>query len=61
MSPSPSTSAAKTDQAPSALEVMMRGVKMGSVAPSLSYQAMVSSTEEAERTSISPSPSTSTA
>src|SRR5207247_5499858 len=61
VSPSPSTSAAKTDRAPFASVAITRAVNWGDVAPSLSYQAIVSPRNEAERTSMSPSPSTSAA
>src|SRR5881296_1474208 len=61
VSPSPSTSAAKTDRAPLASVAITRAVNWGDVAPSLSYQAIVSPRNEAERTSMSPSPSTSAA
>ena len=60
-SPSPSMSAAKTERAPSADVVMVRAVKLGSAAPSFSYQAILSSLYEAERTSRSPSLSISAA
>ena len=59
MSPSPSTSAAKTDRAPSAVVEMIRSVKTW--LPLFSYQAILSSNGDAESTSVSPSPSTSAA
>src|SRR5687768_15017918 len=60
-SPSPSRSAHVTDAAPSAAVLMLRGAKEGSAAPSFSYQATLSSRKDADRTSRSPSPSTSAA
>ena len=59
MSPSPSTSAANTHRAPSAVLEMVCEVKPW--LPLFSYQAILSSSEDAERTSMSPSPSTSAA
>ncbi|MBN4049974.1 hypothetical protein JYT84_00940 [bacterium AH-315-M10] len=59
MSPSPSTSAAKTVMTPSALVETMRVVKFS--LPSFSYQATLSSLKEADIRSMSPSPSTSMA
>ncbi len=59
ISPSLSTSIAKTDLASSAEVVMVRAVKLSE--PSLSYQAILSSVSEADKTSISPSWSTSIA
>ena len=59
MSPSPSTSATNTDRAPSAVVEMICSVKFW--VPSFSYQAIVSSSIDAESTSMSPSPSTSAA
>ena len=61
MSPSPSISAAKTDCAPSADVAISAAVQVGFALPSFSYQAMVSSSSEAERISMSPSPSISAA
>ena len=61
MSPSSSTSAVQTDSAPPAVVVMTRQVQMGGEVPLFSYQAIVSSLAEAERTSMSPSLSTSAA
>ena len=43
ISPSLSTSAAKTEYAASAEVVIVRAVKLGSAAPSFSYQAILSS------------------
>src|SRR5262245_39228897 len=60
-SPSPSTSAAKTPQAESAVLVMMCFVQSMGGPANCSYQAIVSSRMEAERTSMSPSPSRSAA
>ena len=59
MSPSLSTSAAKTEKALSALVEMVRAVKLSE--PLFSYQAILSSSAEADNTSISPSLSTSAA
>ncbi len=59
MSPSPSTSAANTLRALSAAVLMVWAVKFW--LPSFSYQAILSSSSDAERTSVSPSPSTSAA
>ena len=59
ISPSPSISAAKTEFAPSALVAILEAVQVGSAAPLFSYQAMVSSSKEADTISISPSPSIS--
>ena len=61
ISPSPSISAAKTELAPSALVAILAAAQVGSAAPLFSYQAMVSSSEEADTISISPSPSMSAA
>ena len=61
ISPSPSISAAKTDLAPSALVAISAAVQEGSAAPLFSYQAIVSSSTEADTISISPSPSISAA
>ena len=61
MSPSLSMSAAKTDVAFSASVAISDAVQLGSEAPSFSYHAIVSSTREADRISISPSPSISAA
>ena len=58
-SPSPSTSAAYTENAPSAAVVISCAVKLS--APSFSYHAILLPNCKAERTSISPSPSTSAA
>src|SRR3954453_22512752 len=60
-SPSPSTSAVVTELAPLAVVLMLRRVKDGTAAPSFSYQAILLSRKEADRTSRSPSPSTSAA
>ena len=60
-SPSPSTSAAKTDWAPSAA-VEISCCAVNAPWPSVfSYQAILSSSQDAESTSVSPSPSTSAA
>ena len=59
MSPSPSTSAAKTDLVLSASVVIVCGVNDS--LPSFSYQAILSSFMDALSTSMSPSPSTSAA
>ncbi len=61
VSPSPSTSVAKTDRVPLAVVEITRSVKVGGESPSLSYHAILSSICDAERTSVSPSPSTSVA
>ena len=61
ISPSPSISAAKTENAPSALVAISEAAQEGSAAPLFSYHAMVSSPEEADTISISPSPSISAA
>ena len=61
VSPSPSTSAAKTELAPEAAVEITRSVKVGGVSPSLSYHAILLSPHDAERTSIFPSPFTSVA
>jgi hypothetical protein len=58
-SPSPSTSAANTEDAPSAVVVIGWAVNAGGEAPSFSCQAIVSSFADATSTSRSPSPSTS--
>ena len=50
MSPSPSTSVAKTEMAPSAAVEITRSVKVGGKPPSLSYYAIVSSSRDAETT-----------
>ncbi len=62
-SPSPSTSAAKTDRAPSAAVEITCCASEAAPRPcrAFSYQAILSSNGEAERTSRSPSPSTSAA
>ena len=54
-------SIAKTSLAPSALLVIELAVNEGFEAPSFSYQAIVSSLYDADKTSISPSPSMSVA
>ena len=59
--PSPSTSAAKTEYAASAVVTTIRSVKVGGKPPSFSYHAILSSSPDAERTSVSPSPSKSVA
>ena len=59
-SPSPSTSATFTSWAPSAFVAISAAVNVGLAAPSFSYQAIVSSSAEAEMISKSPSPSIST-
>ena len=61
ISPSPSMSSAKTKNAPSALVAITFLVQVGFASPLFSYQAMVSSANEADRISISPSPSMSAA
>ena len=61
MSPSPSISAAKTVTAPLADVAISAAVQVGFTLPSFSYQAMVLSLVEAERISMSPSPSISAA
>ena len=61
ISPSPSISAAKTLHAPSALVAISVAVQEEASPLLFSYQAMVSSIQEAERISISPSPSISAA
>ena len=60
-SPSLSMSAAQTPYATSAEVVMVLAVKLGSEAPSFSYQAILSSMTEADTTSRSPSLSISAA
>src|SRR3990172_6883567 len=61
-SPSPSMSAAATLIAPSATVVIMVEFQAPSpVEPSFLYQVILSSENDAERTSMSPSPSTSAA
>ena len=60
MSPSPSTSIAKTDMAPSASAEMVCFVKAVEV-PSFWYQLMALSPSSAESASTDPSPSTSMA
>ncbi|MED5419916.1 MAG: hypothetical protein VYD01_00525, partial [Pseudomonadota bacterium] len=52
-------SATWTSRAASALVAMSAALQLGFAAPSFSYQAMVSSTAEAETISRSPSPSRS--
>ena len=59
ISPSPSISAAKTECAPFAFVTISAAAHVGFTAPLFSYQAMVSSPYEADRISISPSPSIS--
>ena len=59
ISPSPSISAAYTECAPFAAAVTICSLKLGTAAPSFSYQTMLSSNQEADNTSISPSPSIS--
>ena len=61
ISPSPSISAAKTEVAETADVVISSAVQVGFALPSFSYQAMVLSFEEADKMSISPSPSISAA
>ena len=61
ISPSPSISAAKTEFAPAALVAISAAVQVGFASPLFSYQAMVLSALEADRISISPSPSISAA
>ena len=61
MSPSPSKSVAKTERAKSAVVEITRSVKVGGDPPSLSYHAILLSFNEAERTSMAPSPFTSLA
>src|SRR5205809_311046 len=61
MSPSPSTAAATTEFAPFMLTSMVLVVNPGGDPPLFSYQAILRSKDEAERTSVSPSPSTSAA
>ena len=61
MSPSPSTSVAKTETAWSASNAITREVKVGGEPPSFSYHVILASNADAERTSVSPSPSTSVA
>ena len=58
-SPSPSISATCTSRAASAVVAILAEVHDGSAAPSFSYQAMVSSSDDAETMSRSPSPSIS--
>ena len=61
MSPSPSTSIAKTEVATPAVVEITCSVKLGGKPPSLSYHAILLSWSDAERTSVFPSPSTSMA
>ena len=58
-SPSPSISATSTEYAPFALVTISAAVQVGLAAPLFSYQAMVSSPEDAETMSRSPSASMS--
>jgi len=60
-SPSPSPSTAKTDEAPSTTVAMICWLPKLPAPSMFSYQAILSSDSEAERTSRSPSPSTSAA
>ena len=60
-SPSPSMSATYTSTAPSAVVAMLAAVHEGLSVPSFSYHAMVSSWNDAETMSRSPSPSMSAA
>ena len=61
MSPSPSKSVAKTETAIPTLFDTTRSVKLGVELPSLSYHLILPSWADAERTSVSPSPSRSVA
>src|SRR6185436_12927867 len=58
-SPSASRSAAATHHTPSAVSVTTCSVQVGAAPPLLSYQAILSSLNDADTTSMLPSPSTS--